>query len=153
MTSIRILALAACAALGACATEAAPAPVGEKQYSSIAAPTQPDVATRIRADDAGKTVAVRKGTKIAVELIGVPTAGLVWTTAATPSFLTPAGEASGATSTAQLEPGFAGGSHWEVFFFTVTGVGSGALTLEQRQPFAPEGPPDAVFTVTVTASE
>jgi len=120
---------------------------------AIAPPIPEDVTTRIGASEDGGTVEVRVGEKISVALSGVPTAGYVWFAVEAPDFLTPAGEASGPTSTAQLEPGFAGGNHWEVFFYDVAAVGSGLLRFEQRRPWEDESDPaNASFSVTVTAS-
>ncbi|MEQ1929713.1 MAG: protease inhibitor I42 family protein [Parvularculaceae bacterium] len=147
---IKHLFIAAALALGGCAAKHG----GESEqhaFKSIAAPTRPDIATHITGEDDGKSVSVSAGTKIAVELIGVPTAGYVWMVKEQPAFLAAAGETGGPTSEAQLQPGFAGGSHWEVFYFDVTGSGEGALSLEQRRPWEEEGPPDATFSVTIKA--
>ena len=52
-----------------------------------------------------------------------------------------------------MQPGFSGGSHWEVFFFRVTGEGEGVLKFEQRRPWEEEtDPPSDEFSVTVVAS-
>jgi predicted secreted protein len=153
--SASIIIAAAFALLGACASSEEAAPAEQKSagsFKSIPAPTREGIATRITADDNGKTVNVAKGTKIAVELVGVPTAGYIWAVAEAPSFLAKIGETGGPTSEAQLEPGFAGGSHWEVFFFEVTGTGEGALRLEQRRPWEDEGPADSTFTVSLKAN-
>lgn len=153
---MRVLMLTALVLATACGREtaapeseaASPGPV----YGSIYAPIPDDVATRITDRDAGGTVSVIVGEKIAVALIGVPTAGYIWSVERAPAFLEAAGEASGPTSTAQLEPGFAGGSHWEVFFFNVVGEGSGELALEQRRPWEDDTEPAAAeFTVTIVA--
>lgn len=122
-------------------------------YKSLPAPTRDDVATRIDAADEGGAVEVRVGTVIAVELIGVPTAGYAWGAVEVPAFLAPDGEAGGATSEAQLQPGFAGGSHWEVFYFRVSGAGEGDLVFHQARDWESDEPPSKVFTVTVTAAE
>ncbi len=133
---MRLADLAIIAAL--CASCAAPHTDGEKRddetaYRSLSAPTPDGVALVIKGANDGDTVAVNVGQMIAVELIGVPTAGYMWTIAEAPAFLEPAGEYGGPTSSAQLEPGFAGGNHWEAFAFNVTGAGEGALRFEQRR--------------------
>lgn len=121
---------------------------------SIKPPTPEDVATHVTEADEGMTVKVRIGTKLAVELRGVPTAGYVWEPAEIPSFLASAGATSGPTSTDQLQPGFAGGSHWEVLMFEVKAAGTGALRIAQRQPWAPaDEPPADEFAVTIEAGE
>ncbi len=141
-----LLALCACAP-----QEAEPQVDAKASYKSIPAPTQPGVVQRITGADSGKSVVVKAGTKIQVELVGVPTAGYMWTLKEAPAFLKKTGETSGPTSEAQLQPGFAGGSHWEVFFFEVTGTGEGPLVIEQRRPWEDEGPADDAFSVTVKA--
>lgn len=142
---------AACAALalGACAATSDPAATPSQ---SLAAPTPADVATTIGAADNGKIVAV--GAKIAVELVGVPTAGYLWRVVEKPAFLEAAGEYGGPTSSAQLEPGFAGGNHWEAFAFTVIAAGEGALKLEQRRPWEDDTEPATdAFSITIAAGE
>jgi inhibitor of cysteine peptidase len=139
-------------ALAACAPQEGAEPEGESQsFKSIAAPTQAGVVQHITEADDGKTVVVKSGTKIQVELVGTPTAGYVWALKTAPAFLVKTGEGGGPTSEAQSQPGFAGGNHWEVFFFDVTGKGEGALVIEQRRPWEDTGPADDTFTVNVKA--
>ncbi|MEQ8177173.1 MAG: protease inhibitor I42 family protein [Amphiplicatus sp.] len=120
---------------------------------SINAPIPDDVVTVIGEEDADKTVSVRIGTKIAVSLVGVPTAGYAWGVEEAPDFLEAAGETGGPTTTDQLQEGYAGGHHWEVFFFNVTAAGSGVLRLEQRRPWETDEAPMETFSVTVAAAE
>ncbi len=157
-----MLIAAAALALGACqkreptppAEPAAGAEAKAADSKSIKPPTPADVATHITETDEGKTVKVRVGTKLAVELRGVPTAGYIWEAAEAPAFLAAAGTAGGPTSTDQLQPGFAGGSHWEVLIFEVKSAGTGVLRLVQRQPWAPaDEPPADEFAVTIEASD
>ena len=129
----------------------APDAAEAKIYKSIPAPTRDGVAMHITEPDNGKLVAVVVDTTIQVDLIGVPTAGYMWSVVETPAFLEAAGDTSGPTSEAQFEPGFAGGSHWEVFFFKVTGPGEGVLRLENRPLMDEESPADEVFSVRITA--
>lgn len=161
MKNLMLLAVAAFA-LAACTkkTENAPAKdaaaagktEGETISKSIKAPTPADVAVRIGAADEGKTIKVAVGSKFAVELVGVPTAGYVWDASVVPAFLTRAGDFSGPTSTDQLQPGFAGGNHWEVLVFAANAAGKGELRLQQKQPWAPaEEPPADEFSVTIDA--
>ena len=119
---------------------------------SIDAPIPEDVATVIGAEDADGTVSVRTGTKIAVSLVGVPTAGYAWGVEEAPDFLEAAGETGGPTSIDQLQEGYAGGHHWEVFFFNVTAEGSGVMRLEQRRPWETDEEPMKTFSVTITAA-
>jgi predicted secreted protein len=148
----RIIASLLLAALGACAPhDKEPQVDAQRTYKSIPAPTQSGVVQHITGADNGKTVTVKAGTKIQVDLVGVPTAGYIWQVKEAPAFLKKTGETSGATSEAQRQPGFAGGSHWEVFFFDVTGTGEGALVIEQRRPWEDDGPADDTFSVTVRA--
>jgi predicted secreted protein len=139
--------------LGACAAkdETATARAGSASSQSVPAPTREGVSRRLTAADDGKAALVAVGTTISVELIGVPTAGYAWDVAAAPAFLKPAGEASGPTSEAQRQPGYAGGNHWEVFFFEVVAAGEGELRIEQRRIWEEGGPPDDSFSVLVKA--
>jgi predicted secreted protein len=141
------LALAACAAT----EHVSDAP---RQYSSMAAPTPEGVALVVKGDSDGQNVTTKVGTTIAVELVGVPTAGYVWAIAEKPGFLEAAGEYGGPTSSAQLEEGFAGGNHWEAFLFKVTAAGEGVLRFEQRRPWEDDAePPVDEFSVYLFAEE
>ncbi len=151
----RILAVAAFA-LAACAPKAGtpPAPpVTERKVApvngSVPAPTPAGVTQRLTAADDGRTITVPVGGRFAVELVGVPTAGYVWAVAEKPAFLSEAVETSGATTTAQSQPGFTGGNHWEVFTFQTTGPGEGKLKLEQRRPWEKDEPASQTFSVTI----
>lgn len=148
-------ALALAFLLAACAPtieEPAPPALPQPQQSqAVSAPTPSDVATRITAEQNGQTVDVAVGQRLAVELVGVPTAGYVWAATTVPSFLTASGEASGNTTRAQSQPGFVGGNHWEVLMFTASAAGSGELVLEQRRPWETNEPANNTFRVTVTA--
>ncbi len=147
---MRVILLAA--ALAACvpvAPNQEGAPMSAPQ--SLPAPTPADVPVRIDATKNGQSIEVRVGQRFAVELIGVPTAGYLWAPARTPAFIARAGEAGGNTTTAQSQPGFAGGSHWEVFVFAATAPGSGELVLEQRRPWETSEPPSDIFRITIVA--
>ncbi|HBK91667.1 MAG TPA: hypothetical protein DDZ68_08360 [Parvularcula sp.] len=149
---MRLLAAAAFAALAACASQGAPdAPA---QYQSLAAPTPAGVATKVGQTSDGQNVTVKKGTKFAVELVGTPTAGFLWRIVEKPGFLEPVGEYGGPTSAAQLEPGYAGGNHWEAFLFDVTGTGEGELRFQQGRAWEEgEDGEGAVYSVYVFAEE
>jgi predicted secreted protein len=124
------------------------APVAD---NSVPAPTPDDVAVRINAAQNGQTVNVAVNQRFAIELVGVPTAGYLWAPAQVPAFITRAGEASGNTSEAQSQPGFAGGNHWEVTMFAATGPGTGEIVMEQRRPWESSEPPVDTFRVTIVA--
>jgi inhibitor of cysteine peptidase len=147
-------------ALGACAAEPAPTPAPEPTPApapasapggQLAPPTPEDVAPHIRAADAGTVAHVRVGQRFAVELVGVPTAGYVWSADKVPDFLTASGETGGPTIAAQNQPGFAGGRHWEVLMFTAAKAGRGELALVQRRPWETNQPPADTFSVTIEA--
>jgi len=123
----------------------------EQTQQGVAAPTPEDVAVRITAEQNGQTVNVGVNQRFAVELVGVPTAGYVWTPAQLPAFVTRAGEASGNTTQAQSQPGFTGGNHWEVLMFTATAAGTGELVIEQRRPWESSEPATDTFRVTIVA--
>jgi len=128
-----------------------PAPAANSNNGALPAPTPSDVAIRINAAQDGQSVQVGINQRFAVELVGVPTAGYQWAPAQMPAFLTRAGEASGPTIAAQNQPGYAGGSHWEVLMFAATGPGAGELVLEQRRPWETTEPPAHTFRVTIVA--
>lgn len=140
-------------ALSACASNPAQgAPRPAQSYGEIPAPTRDDVALTVTGADNGSAIEVKIGATIAVALIGVPTAGYVWSPVAAPPFLEADGEDGGPTSQAQLQPGFSGGRHWEVFFFRVNGEGDGVLRFEQRRIWEEEtDPPSDVFEIAVAA--
>lgn len=147
-----IIAIAASLMLAACASSEAPsAPTNGS--SSLSAPTPAGVALVIRGDSDSQNVTAKVGTTIAVELIGVPTAGYMWAPAETPAFLEAAGDYGGPTSSAQLEPGFAGGNHWEAFLYKVTAKGEGVLRFEQRRAWESDEAPAAEFSVYLFAEE
>jgi inhibitor of cysteine peptidase len=139
------LALAACTPAQEAKEEA---PVAN---NSVSAPTPDDVAVRITAEQNGQTVNVAVNQRFAIELVGVPTAGYVWTPAHVPAFVTRAGEASGNTTAAQSQPGFTGGNHWEVTMFSATAAGTGEIVMEQRRPWETDEPANATFRVTIVA--
>jgi inhibitor of cysteine peptidase len=133
----------ALALLAACAAPPADGPVS--------APTPSDVAVRINAAQNGQTVEVGVNQRFAIELVGVPTAGYVWSATQVPDFITASGEATGNTVQEQSQPGYAGGNHWEVLMFSATRAGSGEIVLEQRRPWESSEPPADTFRVTITA--
>jgi predicted secreted protein len=128
-----------------------PTPAANSNNGALPAPTPSDVTVRINAAQDGQTVQVGVNQRFAVELVGIPTAGYVWAPAQMPTFLTRAGDASGPTIAAQNQPGYAGGSHWEVLMFAATSAGTGELVLEQRRPWETNEPPAHVFRVTIVA--
>lgn len=150
---IRTILIVGALALSACtqAQEAKQeAPVAQ-QSTAVPAPTPEEVTVRINATQNGQRVEVGINQRFAIELVGVPTAGYQWAPAQMPAFLTRAGETSGATSTAQSQPGFTGGSHWEVLMFAATGPGEGELVIEQRRPWETTEPANDTFRVTIVA--
>lgn len=148
---MRYLSFVLALGLAACAPAQQASRQEAQVNNAVPAPTPAEVVTRINAAQNGQSVNVRVGERFAVELVGVPTAGYLWTPARVPAFLTRAGETSGNTSAAQSQPGFAGGNHWEVTMFAATGPGEGELVLEQRRPWESNEPPAQVFRVTIVA--
>ncbi len=143
-----LLALMACAPTATTTSTAAPS---QASNGAVGPPTPNAVTIHIRQEQNGQTVQVPVNQRFAVELVGVPTAGYVWAPATMPAFLTRAGEASGNTTEAQSQPGFAGGNHWEVLMFAATGPGTGELVLEQKRPWETNQPPAQTFRVTIQA--
>lgn len=149
---MRSVILALAFAASACAPAPEPEPEAPSMLNeSVPAPTPSDVTVRITAADAGQSVDVPVQQRFAIELVGVPTAGYVWAPKQLPPFVARAGEASGATTAAQNQPGFTGGNHWEVLMFVATAPGAGEIVLEQRRPWETDGEANATFRVTVTA--
>ncbi|MDX2274852.1 MAG: protease inhibitor I42 family protein [Hyphomonadaceae bacterium] len=149
---MRLLILAAALMAAACApTATTQTPVPPPSNGAVPAPTPSDIALRLGEAQNGQTVEVAVGQRFAVELVGVPTAGYVWAPAQTPAFLRLAGEATGNTSQAQSQPGFAGGNHWEVLIFAAEAPGTGELVIEQRRPWETNEPANQTFRVTIVA--
>lgn len=140
--------------LMACAPVHGAAAQGEARVGAstqVPAPVPADVALRIDASHNGQTIEVAVGQRFSVALVGVPTAGYLWAPAQAPDFIARAGEATGNTTTAQSQPDFAGGSHWEVFVFNASAAGRGELVLEQRRPWETNEPASDTFRVTIVA--
>lgn len=146
-------ALFACAmALAACTpAQEAKEETPMAETGAVPAPTPSDVVVRINAAQNGQTVNVAVNQRFAIELVGVPTAGYVWTPTQVPAFITRAGETSGNTTEAQSQPGFTGGNHWEVTMFSATAPGTGEIVMEQRRPWETDEPASAAFRVTIVA--
>lgn len=145
---IATLALAACAPKETVVTPP-PEKAAAPSSGAVPAPTPAAVTQRLTAADDGKSITVPVGGRFAVELVGVPTAGYIWAVDSKPAFLSAPQEASGNTTTAQSQPGFVGGNHWEVFVFTADAAGEGVLKLGQRRPWEKDEPPTRTFSVTV----
>ena len=155
---MRFAVLICAAALAACASKeseeapVSPPPSERSGSGAVPAPALSGVTRHVTADDKGKTIAVPVGSTFSVDLVGVPTAGYVWSVTEKPAFLSEPREASGNTTRAQSQPGFVGGNHWEVFAFDVKGAGEGELKLEQRRPWEPKTEPASnSFSVTIKA--
>jgi predicted secreted protein len=110
---------------------------------SIPAPKVAGAVHALTAADAGKTFNVKVGEKVSIALVGVPTAGYVWGASKPPAWVKASDGPGGATSTAQMLPGFAGGSHWEVVVIEAVAAGEGEIVLAQRRPWESEAEPDA----------
>jgi inhibitor of cysteine peptidase len=151
------IALFAAALIVACApTTTSQSPDAHPQQQSadtgmLPAPTPPEVIVHINAAQDGQQVAVAVNQRFAIELVGVPTAGYVWTPAQVPAFIARAGDASGPTIAAQNQPGYTGGNHWEVTMFAATGPGTGQIVMEQKRPWETTEPPAHTFRVTIVA--
>lgn len=140
----------------ACASEpgtGAPVPAGPAPAhgGGLPAPVQAGVAVTITSAQAGQTVTVPVGTPFAVALVGIPTAGYVWEVTSIPAFLAQTGSGGGPTTQAQTQPGFVGGNHWEVTYFTASAAGEGELVLAQSRPWETNTPPNNTFRVRIHA--
>jgi predicted secreted protein len=123
-----------------------------KDSGGLSAPT-PEGYQSVLQSENGSVVEAKVGAKLAVELVGTPTAGYVWMGEKIPVFLKATGERSGNTSAAQSQPGFAGGNHWEVLLFEVTAAGEGELVIVQRRPWETNTEPSDTFKITVKATQ
>ncbi len=110
---------------------------------SLPPPAVDGVVRTLEAGDAGASVEIKVGEKIAVALSGVPTAGYVWGASTPPAFVKATDGPGGSTSTAQFLPGFAGGNHWEVIVIEGVAAGEGEIALAQRRPWEDKAEPDA----------
>lgn len=149
--AVLLFALAACAPKETAVTPADPPPAPAHKNEAVPAPTPAGVTQRLTQSDNGRAISVPVGGRFSVELVGVPTAGYIWEVDEKPAFLSPAQETSGNTTTAQSQPGFTGGNHWEVFTFTANGPGEGMLKLGQRRPWEKNEPASQTFSVTIRA--
>jgi predicted secreted protein len=107
---------------------------------SLPAPKVDGVVRDLTEADAGASVEMKVGEKISISLVGVPTAGYLWSAASPPAFISVSDGPGGATSSAQMLPGFAGGNHWEVLVIEAVAAGEGEITLVQKRPW--EDTPD-----------
>lgn len=120
---------------------------------SLPPPKAEGVVQTLTIEDAGKSITIKVGEKVAVALSGVPTAGYVWAASAPPAWVAASDGPGGATSSAQFLPGFAGGNHWEVVIFEAKAAGEGEITLAERRPWETAAEPDAsTFKFTLKAS-
>jgi predicted secreted protein len=106
----------------------------------LPAPKVDGVVRDLTSADAGAAVEMKVGEKISVSLSGVPTAGYMWAAASPPAFVKVSEGPGGATTSAQMLPGFAGGNHWEVLVIEAVSAGEGEIALVQKRPW--EDKPD-----------
>lgn len=109
---------------------------------SLEAPPVEGVVRNLTEADAGVSVEMKVGDKISVSLVGVPTAGYVWSAESPPSFVAITQGPGGATSSAQFLPGFAGGNHWEVQVVEGLAPGEAEISLVQKRPWDDQAEPD-----------
>jgi predicted secreted protein len=109
----------------------------------LAPPKAEGVVRTLTAADAGASVEIKVGEKVAVALSGIPTAGYLWGADKLPAFANASEGPSGPTSSSQLMPGFTGGNHWEVTLVEGVSAGSGEVTLAERRPWEDKKTPAA----------
>jgi len=117
----------------------------------VAAPTPRDVRVHITAAQNGQSVTVRPGERFAIELISTPTAGYSWEPLSFPEFITRVSHASGPTTQAQRQPGFAGGNHWDVLILATLEPGEGDVWLALKRPWESGEAPVETFRVHIVA--
>ncbi|MDZ4759544.1 MAG: protease inhibitor I42 family protein [Alphaproteobacteria bacterium] len=110
---------------------------------SLPAPPADGVVRDVTEADAGGLIDLKVGDTFSVSLSGVPTAGYVWAPQTLPSIVEKTAETGGPTSSDQLQPGFAGGNHWEVTVFKAVSTGEAELVMAQRRPWEDAAEPDA----------
>lgn len=115
---------------------------------SVPAPRPEGTKLTVTKSDQGVTFQVKVGDRIAVNLVGVPTAGYEWTAPKLPAVLEAKGKLSGPTLSDQLYPGYTGGNHWEVLVFDAVKTGTGKLKLQQASSFEPKEKPADTLSVT-----
>jgi inhibitor of cysteine peptidase len=93
--------------------------------------------------DAGASVEIKVGEKVAVALSGIPTAGYVWAAASPPAFVKVSEGPSSPTTSAQMLPGFTGGNHWEVTLIEGLAAGEGEIVMAERRPWEDKAIPAA----------
>ena len=111
--------------------------------SDLPAPKAGGVTRNFTAADKGKTIEMKVGEKISISLVGIPTAGYVWAADAAPTFVIVSDGPSGPTISAQKQPGYTGGNHWEVLVVEAVKAGDGELVLAMRRPWEKKSDPDA----------
>jgi predicted secreted protein len=104
----------------------------------LAPPSRDEIALKLMEKDNGTEVSVSVGSTFSISLVGVPTAGYVWTVIDSPSFIQAEDAMTGPTIVEQTEPMFTGGNHWEVQTFRVLEVGQGQVKLVQKRAWEEE---------------
>lgn len=100
----------------------------------------------LRETDGGRTIELKRGDKLIVELEGNPTTGFSWTVASLESdVLKVEGQPE-----FSADPGMVGGAGTFTFTFTAARSGSVLLNLLYHQAWDKETPPAKTFEVTVT---
>lgn len=110
----------------------------------IAAPAAQ--AKTVTVKDSGKSVTLRVGDRLAVDVAENPSTGYAWQTVTLPSILVAAGSKYTANP---ASAGLVGGGGRRVITFRAKKRGTGTLRLRYRRPTDPQ-PLDRTFTVRVT---
>lgn len=102
--------------------------------------------------DNGKTVTIKQGEPLRIQLVGVPTAGYLWLEREVPEFLKKSGESTLPTDPVnQNQPGFTGGEHFLGFDYDVVGTGTGTVLMHETRPWESDEPPVDTWSVTLIA--
>jgi len=103
---------------------------------------------RVREQDAGRTVALRRGDRLAVVLEGNPTTGYAWEQiAGDAAVIEPAGEPAITPNSGAL-----GASGVVTMPFLAAGAGRITLTLIYHRTFEPKVPPLKTYTVEIVVA-
>jgi inhibitor of cysteine peptidase len=100
----------------------------------------------LRESDAGRTVELKRGDTLIVELEGMPTTGFQWeVVSADEAVIKPEGDPEYKDS----QPGLIGGEGLLIFTFKALETGRTELNMVYHQPWEKDTPPAKTFEVTV----
>ncbi len=100
----------------------------------------------LRETDGGRTVELKRGDALIVELEGIPTTGFQWEVTSVDEAVV---KQEGEPEYKESQPGRMGGGGLLVFTFKMVGAGRTDLKMVYHQPWDRDTPPAKTFEVTV----